>query len=114
MLEEIERRFPSRSRQRRARRSAPTPTCRLLSSFAQHYGLLTGTAYVGETSERAYINISNSDLEWQLKKALQREQDFICLADHHDHALDPDRLDRTLTDFMAAYFPVAAPWERGN
>ena len=85
----------------------------LLSSFAQHYGLLTGRAYVAE-SERAYINISNSDLEWQLKKVLERRQDFVCLADHHDHALDPERLDRTLEEFMAAYFPVAAPWERGN
>ena len=117
VLEEIERRFPRRSRPRPAHRSAPTPTCPLLSSFAQHYGLLTGTAYVAEhpdQSERAYINISNSDLEWQLKKALERQQDFVCLADHHDHALDQERLDRTLTDFMATYFPVAAPWERGR
>ena len=85
----------------------------MLSSFAQHYGLLTGTAYVAE-SERAYINISNSDLEWQLKKALERAQDFLCLADHHDHALNAERLDRTLEEFMAAYFPVAAPWEHRN
>jgi hypothetical protein len=83
----------------------------MLSSFAQHYGLLTGRAYAGE-SERAYINISNSDLEWQLKNALERGQDFLCLADHHDHALGAERLDRTLAEFMATYFPVAAPWER--
>ena len=82
----------------------------LLSSFAQHYGLLTGAAYVGD-AERAYVNISNSDLEWQLRKVLEREQDFICLADHHDHALDGGRLDRTLREFMEAYLPVAAPWE---
>ena len=62
--------------------------------------------------ERAYINISNSDLEWQLTKALERRQDFLCLADHHDHALNAERLDRTLAEFMSAYFPVAAPWER--
>jgi len=29
-----------------------------------------------------------------------------------DHALDAERLDRTLEEFMATYFPVAAPWER--
>jgi hypothetical protein len=81
-----------------------------LSSLAQHYGLMTGASYVGEAS-RAYINLSNSDLGWQLKKALRRDQDFICLADHHDHALNRAQLDRTLRTFMETYFPVAAPWE---
>ncbi|GAB3254334.1 stealth conserved region 3 domain-containing protein [Nocardioides dilutus] len=82
-----------------------------LSSLAQHYGLMTGQAFVGEAS-RAYVNLSNSDLDWQLKKTLQRDQDFICLADHHDHALNPVRLDRTLHAFMEAYFPLPAPWEK--
>jgi hypothetical protein len=82
-----------------------------LSSLAQHFGLMTGQSFVGEAS-RAYVNLSNSDLDWQLKKTLLREQDFICLADHHDHALNPVRLNRTLHTFMEAYFPVAAPWER--
>jgi glycosyltransferase involved in cell wall biosynthesis len=82
-----------------------------LSSLAQHYGLMTGQAFVGEAS-RAYVNLSNSDLDWQLKKTLLREQDFICLADHHDHALNPVRLNRTLKAFMEAYFPVPAPWEQ--
>jgi hypothetical protein len=113
VLEEIERRFP-----RHVAATARSPfrsdtDLSLLSSFAQHFGLLTGSARVAE-SERAYINISNSDLEWQLTKALQRQQDFVCLADHHDHALDQERLDRVLIDFMARYFPVAAPWEHGH
>jgi glycosyltransferase involved in cell wall biosynthesis len=84
-----------------------------LSSLAQHYGLMTGQSFVGEAS-RAYVNLSNSDLDWQLKKTLLREQDFICLADHHDHALNPVRLNRTLHGFMEAYFPVRAPWERSS
>jgi hypothetical protein len=113
VLEEIERRFPAEVAATARSPFRSDTDLSLLSSFAQHYGLLTGTAYVGE-SERAYVNISNSDLEWQLKKALQRGQDFVCLADHHDHALDQGRLDGVLTDFMTAYFPVAAPWERGN
>lgn len=83
----------------------------MLSSLAQHFGLMTGRSFVGEAS-RAYVNLSNSDLDWQLKKTLQRDQDFICLADHHDHALNPVRLDRTLRSFMETYFPDPAPWER--
>ena len=117
VLEEIEQRFP---REVAATMRSPfrsDTNLSMLSSFAQHYGLLTGRAYAAghpDQSERAYVNISNSDLEWQLKKVLERQQDFLCLADHHDHALDPERLDRTLEGFMTAYFPVAAPWERGN
>jgi hypothetical protein len=113
VLEEIERRFPAEVAATARSPFRSDTDLSLLSSFAQHFGLLTGTAYVAD-SERAYVNISNSDLEWQLKKALERQQDFVCLADHHDHALDQERLDGVLTDFMAAYFPVAAPWERGN
>jgi glycosyltransferase involved in cell wall biosynthesis len=117
VLEEIERRFPAEVAATARSPFRSDTDLSVLSSFAQHYGLLTGRAYAAQhpdQSERAYINISNSDLEWQLRKVLERQQDFLCLADHHDHALDQERLDRTLTEFMAAYFPVAAPWERGN
>ena len=109
-LEEIDRRFPDEVGATARSPFRSDTDLSLLSSFAEHYALLTGTAYAGQV-ERAYINISNSDLEWQLKKALERQQDFLCLADHHDHALHAERLDRTLTEFMATYFPVAAPWE---
>ncbi|HET6940318.1 MAG TPA: stealth conserved region 3 domain-containing protein, partial [Nocardioides sp.] len=113
VLEEIERRFPAEVAATARSPFRSDTDLSMLSSFAQHYGLLTGAAYVTE-SERAYINISNSDLEWQLQKVLERQQDFLCLADHHDHALNQERLDCTLTEFMATYFPVSAPWERGN
>jgi hypothetical protein len=112
VLEEIEQRFPVEVAATAHAPFRSDTDLSMLSSFAQHYGLLTGRAYAGR-SERAYINISNSDLEWQLKNALGRRQDFLCLADHHDHALGAERLDRTLEAFMQAYFPVAAPWERG-
>jgi glycosyltransferase involved in cell wall biosynthesis len=113
VLEEIERRFPAEVAATARSPFRSDTDLSMLSSFAQHYGLLTGAAYVTE-SERAYINISNSDLEWQLQKVLERQQDFLCLADHHDHALNQERLDCMLTEFMATYFPVSAPWERGN
>lgn len=113
VLEEIEQRFPDEVAATARSPFRSDTDLSLLSSFAQHYALLTGRAHVAE-SERAYVNISNSDLEWQLTKVLERDQDFICLADHHDHALDQERLDRTLETFMAAYFPVAAPWERSD
>ena len=93
VLEEIEQRFTDvvAATQRSPFRSETDVS--MASSLAQHYGLVTGTAYVAE-AERAYVNIANSDLEWQLRKTLRRDQDFVCLADHHDHALDDARQDR--------------------
>ena len=58
------------------------------------------------------MNLANADVDRQLELALRREQDFICLGDHHDHALRREALDRLLAEFYREYFPVAAPWER--
>ena len=82
-----------------------------LSSLAQHYALVTGRAVAAEPS-LAFVNLSNADVERQLSRVLDRDQDFICLADHHDHALSLDQLDALLADFYPRYFPVAAPWEK--
>ncbi|WP_425465827.1 stealth conserved region 3 domain-containing protein [Nocardioides rubriscoriae] len=84
-----------------------------LSSLAQHFGLLTGTAYVADAAEHplTFVNLSNAGVDAQLRRALRREQEFLCLGDHHDHALAADRLDRSLGDFFERYYPIAAPWE---
>ncbi|CAN5300857.1 stealth conserved region 3 domain-containing protein [soil metagenome] len=83
-----------------------------LSSLAQHYGLLTGTAFAAP-ADLAFVDISNADLERRLARLRARDQDFICIADHHDHALRGDRLENVLRRFFEDYYPVAAPWERG-
>ena len=82
-----------------------------LSSLAQHYALLTGSAYVAP-ADLAFVDISNADLERRLRALRRREHDFICLADHHDHALREERLEIVLREFFEDYYPVAAPWER--
>ncbi|MEN8673267.1 stealth conserved region 3 domain-containing protein [Nocardioides sp.] len=81
-----------------------------LSSLAQHFGLLTGSAFV-QPVDLAYVDLSNADLERRLHGLAAREQDVICLAEHHDHALRPERLEVVLRDFLEGYYPVAAPWE---
>jgi hypothetical protein len=111
VLEEIAGRFPAEIDATAHAPFRSETDVSLLSSLAQHYGLASGTAYVGE-AEHAFVNLSNSDVEWQLRRLLRREQDFFCLGDHHDHALLASKLDRMLADFYTAYFPVPAPWER--
>lgn len=113
VLEELTARFPEALAATARSPFRSDTDVSTLSSLAQHYGLMTGQAIVGEAS-RAYVNLSNSDLTWQLRKTLRRDQDFICLADHHDHALNRAQLDRTLHTFMQTYFPLAAPWERSS
>lgn len=81
-----------------------------LSSLAQHYGLLTGTASEAPV-DLAFVDISNADLERRLRLLRQRERAGICLADHHDHALRSERLEVVLRTFLEDYYPVASPWE---
>ena len=84
-----------------------------LSSFAQHYGLLTGSAYAAE-ADTEFVNIATRDLDWQLSQLLNRDQDFFCLGDHHDHGFRQARVDELLTRFLREYYPVAAPWEKAS
>ena len=110
VLEEVETRFPEAvARTARAPFRSDTDVS-MLSSLAQHYGLITGTSYVGEAANE-FVNLSNSDVDWWLSQLLQRDQDFFCLGDHHDHALKQWRLDELLAEFFEEYFPVVAPWE---
>ena len=91
---------------------APTPRAHRKSiPGGPHAGLLTGQAHAAEPSLTS-VDVSKADVKRQLSHALGRDQDFIYLADHDDHALNNDRLERLLADFYGHYFPVAAPWEK--
>ena len=85
----------------------------LLSSLAQHYGLVTGTAFRGAAAH-AFVDLANARIERQLRQLRARDNDFFCVGDHHDFAVDADEVDALLAEFLEAYFPVAAPWERGS
>ena len=80
------------------------------SSLAGHLGLATGRAVVGEPT-RAYVDLGSRDVGRRLGLLRDRDQDFFCLGDQHDLALDEDQLEDLLTEFLDGYFPVAAPWE---
>ncbi|WP_110182162.1 stealth conserved region 3 domain-containing protein [Nocardioides solisilvae] len=83
----------------------------MLSSLAQHHGLATGTAFEAH-AEHAFIDLSNARVERQLRQLRARDKDFFCVGDHHDFAVDAERVDALLADFLDLYFPVPAPWER--
>ncbi|MEO5852670.1 MAG: stealth conserved region 3 domain-containing protein [Nocardioides sp.] len=83
----------------------------LVSSLAQHYGLVTGTAYAAGI-DSVFVDLSSTKVSLQLDQLLGREQDAICLGDHHDYAFEVARVDRLLAEFLQTYYPIAAPWER--
>ncbi len=110
VLAEIEARFPEAlARTARAPFRSPTDVS-LLSSLAQHYGVLTGTAFAA-TARHAFVDLSNARVERQLAQLRARDHDFFCVGDHHDFAHDAEAVDAMLADFLADYFPLAAPWE---
>ncbi|MCW2815974.1 MAG: glycosyl transferase, group 1 [Nocardioides sp.] len=83
----------------------------MLSSLAQHYGLLTGRAHVGET-DYAFVDITETVVRRRLIDLLRRERGGFCLGDSHDFGRDPSQVEELVAAFLEDYFPVAAPWER--
>ncbi len=114
MLEEIERRFPDEVGATARSPFRSDTDVSLLASLAQHYGAADRPRVRRGVRARLRQHQQQRPRVAAARRPSSAQQDFLCLADHHDHALDQERLDRTLEAFMAAYFPVAAPWERGN
>ncbi len=111
VLAEIEARFPDAlARTARAPFRSPNDVS-MLSNLAQHYGLITGRAFAA-SAQHAFVDLSNARVERQLRQLRAREHDFFCIGDHHEFAHRPETVDEMLADFLEAYFPVAAPWER--
>lgn len=111
VLAEISDRFPD-AIDRTARSSFRSSSdVSMLSNLAQHYGLITGSAFAG-TAQHAFVDLSNARVERQLKQLRARDHDFFCVGDHHDFAVDAEAVDAMLARFLEDYFPVPAPWER--
>ncbi|QCX26633.1 stealth conserved region 3 domain-containing protein [Nocardioides jishulii] len=111
VLDEIEARFPAETRATTYAPFRSETDLSLLSSFAQHYGLITGTAFPA-TAEHAYIDLGHQNVQGQLRSLRRRDLDFFCIADNHHSAFDQDAVTDMLTEAMERYFPVAAPWEK--
>jgi len=110
VLEEIEERHPEELAVTARSPFRDADNVSLLSSLAQHYGLMTGAAVVG-TAEVAYVDISAIDARRRLNRLQQRDHDFICLGDHHEHSFRPEALQQILETFFETLLPMAAPWE---
>lgn len=82
----------------------------MLSSLAQHFGLLSGTAYDASITTR-FVDSSRPNIGIVLRELLRRDVDTFCIADHHDYALPQEQVAEMLAAFFEQYFPVRPPWE---
>jgi hypothetical protein len=111
-LREVEERFPDAVAGTRRSPFRSETDVSMLSSLAQHYGLLTGQAHVAPL-EKQFVDITRASLRRDLRTLLAtRDVDSFCLGDHHQTALRPGAVDDVLAEFMAGYVPLPAPWER--
>jgi glycosyltransferase involved in cell wall biosynthesis len=112
VLEEITQRFPDELAATARSPFSTATDLSLLSSLAQNYGLITGSAVVGAPGEASCVDLAAADVNRQFNRLLEREQDFFSIDDHHVHGLKPGAPSDRLSRFLESYLPIAAPWEK--
>ncbi|MGC9667532.1 stealth family protein [Planosporangium sp. 12N6] len=86
----------------------------LPSSLYHYYAHLTGRAVVGDL-RYMYTNIADPDTAHRLRLTLaRRDYDVMCLNDTDSDPAKMRQLHEVLEEFLDAYYPVAAPWERSR
>ncbi len=86
----------------------------IAASLAGNYGIATGQAVTGSIAVE-YVHLESARLSWHLDRLrLGRRFDTFCLNETETESTDRDRSAALIADFLARYFPVPAPWERGE
>lgn len=113
-LQRVEQLFPEALEQTRHSPFRSETDVSVLSSLAQHVGLLTGAAHVGRLEHR-FVDLTRATLPRELRALVaERDVDTLCLGDHHRSALRQGAVDTLLADFLATWVPLPAPWERAE
>ncbi len=112
VLAEIEQRFPDQVAATARSPFRSSADISLLSNFAQHYGLITGSAVQGSLAH-SFVDLAGNAVGATFDRlSRERDQDSICIGDHHDFAFEIGKVETLLSGFFEGYFPVASPWER--
>ncbi|WP_413320848.1 stealth family protein [Agrococcus sp. 1P02AA] len=113
VLRELEATFPDDFRRTAAARFRSATDISVTNSLYHYYALMTGRAVQQTVAKVQYI-------ETTLRKALpamdrllrKRDQDMFCLNDGSRPEITAEERNRAVTEFLEAYFPIPAPWER--
>ncbi|WP_433298145.1 stealth conserved region 3 domain-containing protein [Actinoplanes sp. CA-030573] len=113
-LDAIEREFADAWQATAAARFRTRDDISPLSSFAHHYGLMTGRSVPG-TIRCGFVNVSLESqlpkLQWMLQR---RHHEVFCLNDYHDGDVAPENQYRIIEAFLSAYFPIPSQFETGS
>jgi hypothetical protein len=112
VLAELEAEFPRDFAATQASRFRSAADISVTNSLYHYYALLTGRAVPHESASARYIETTSRDGLSSLGELLaRRDADFFCLNDGSTPEVDEDHRARTVSDFLACYFPHRAPWE---
>lgn len=113
VLLEMEQEFATDFARTRASRFRAATDISVTNSLYHYYAMLTGRAVPQEMARMRYVDTtSQRGLALLDVLAVHRDVDFFCLNDgSFPEVAEADRV-RAVSEFLSAYFPDRAPWER--
>ncbi|WP_146792662.1 stealth family protein [Agrococcus baldri] len=113
VLAEMEREFPEDFRRTAASRFRSATDISVTNSLYHYYALMTGRAVQQRAVKVQYVETTlRASLPAMDRLLRKRDQDMFCLNDGSRPELDADERNTAVTEFLEAYFPIPAPWER--
>ena len=112
VLEEIESNSAARMEATASHRFRDRGDLAVLSSMQHHWAFMQARAVPGQI-QREYVDTARPIAAVALSRLLRRrDADVFCLDDTGGDGPQRDEQRAMLGDFLAAYFPFRAPWER--
>ena len=112
VLEEIESNAAARMEATASHRFRDRGDLAVLSSMQHHWAFMQARAVPGQI-QREYVDTARPIAALQLSRLLRRrDADVFCLDDTGGDGPQRDEQRAMLGDFLAAYYPFRAPWER--
>jgi hypothetical protein len=113
VLLEMEQEFAGDFLRTAASRFRSATDISVTNSLYHYYAMLTGRAVPQEAAQMRYVDTtSNLGLDLLDGLGVTRDVDFFCLNDgSFPEISEADRV-RAVSDFLSAYYPDRAPWER--
>jgi hypothetical protein len=113
VLQELEREFPADFARTAASMFRSATDVSVTNSLYHYYALMTGRSVLQTEAKVRYVDTTMraglSDMKRLLKR---RDVDLFCLNDGSFPELTVEERADAIREFLDAYFPIVAPWER--
>ena len=113
VMAELEAEFPEDFRRTAAAQFRSATDISVTNSLYHYYALMTGRAVQQHDAKVQYIETTlRTALPAMERLRKKRDQDMFCLNDGSFPEIALEERTRAVGEFLEAYFPVPAPWER--